>query len=159
MCPGRVRFDQRAQFPDIEEQLYKEFRELRCKGVKVKGWWFKTRAKEILQSTHPDAGFKYSEGWFCRFKNRYKISFRRPTNTAQKEEAIQQFHCQIREMKIGSDETDGPIEERFGLHQTWTKLLFPFHLPVDQLMIQQTLQQSGFVVRLLDLTNGNVWFN
>ena len=85
----------------------------------MKAWWFKTRAKEILQSAHPDAGFKYSEGWFCRFKNRYKISFRKPTNTAQKapsqkEGAIQQFH---REMQIGSDETDGPIEERFGLHQ------------------------------------------
>lgn len=66
------------------EQLHKEFRELRRKGVKVKGWWFKVHAKSILESTNPDVTFKYSEGWFTGFKNRYKISFRRPTNTAQK---------------------------------------------------------------------------
>ncbi len=106
----------------MEEQLHKEFRELRRKGAKVKVWWFKTRAKQILESTHPGNDFKFSQGWFSRFKNRYKISFRRPTNTAQKppsekEEAIQQFHCQIRKLQIPSDESDGPREERFGLHQ------------------------------------------
>ena len=105
----------------MEEQLHKEFRELRRKGIKVKGWWFKARAKRILESAHPDAGFKYSEGWFTRFKKRYKISFRRPTNTAQraptdKEGAIQEFHRQIRELQINGD-GDGPKEDRFRLDQ------------------------------------------
>ena len=105
----------------MEEQLHKEFRELRRKGVKVKAWWFKARAKKILES-HPNAcTFKYSDGWFTRFKCRYNISFRKPTNTAQrapseKEETIQEFHRQIREVQLGG-ESDGPQEERFGLHQ------------------------------------------
>ena len=120
-CFRRVKFDRRSQFPAMEEQLHKEFRELRRKGVKVKAWWFKARAKKILES-HPNAcTFKYSDGWFTRFKCRYNISFRKPTNTAQrapseKEETIQEFHRQIREVQLGG-ESDGPQEERFGLHQ------------------------------------------
>ena len=116
-----MKFDRRAEFPTMEEQLHKEFRELRRKGFKVKGWWFKARVKQILESTHPATTFKYSEGWFTRFKDRYKISFRRPTNTAQKppdekEEAIQKFHRQIRVVQ-SAGEGDGPQEERFKLHQ------------------------------------------
>ena len=84
-------------------------------------WWFKTRAKQILQSEHPNTTFKSSDGWFSRFKNRYKISLRRPTNTAQtqpeeKKDLIQEFHKKIRKVQISSV-GDGPQEERFQLHQ------------------------------------------
>ena len=119
----RVKFERNAEFPAMEEQLHKEFRELRRRGIKVKGWWFKTRAKQILESANPNNTFKFSQGWFARFKNRYKISLRRPTNTAQKqpsekEASIQEFHRQIREAQMsGMGHGDGPQEERFQLHQ------------------------------------------
>lgn len=116
-----MKFERSAEFPAMEEQLHKEFRELRQRGIKVKGWWFKSRAKQILESSDPTNSFKYSEGWFSRFKSRYRISLRRPTNTAQrqpdeKEEALQEFHRQIRECQL-SESGDGPQEERFQLHQ------------------------------------------
>ena len=91
------------------------------KGLKVKVWWFKARAKAILSTTHPNNTFKYSEGWFTRFKKRYKISLRRPTNKAQKhpetkEDDIQKFHKTIRKVQISSV-GDGQKEEKFQLCQ------------------------------------------
>ena len=87
----------------------------------MKGWWFKACAKEILDCSHPDHTFKYSQGWFTRFKSQYRISFRRNVSTAQsppsdKEVAIQEFHQQIRDIKL-REEGDGPQEERFNLSQ------------------------------------------
>ena len=119
----RVKFKRSSDYPDMEECLHKEFRELRRKGLKVKAWWFKSRAKKILESTDPNKAesFKFSDGWFTRFKSRYKISLRRPTNTAQrepseKEAAIQEFHRQIRQHQF-PESGDGPQEEKFQLHQ------------------------------------------
>ena len=117
----RVMFDRQAKFPEMEEKLHKEVRELRRKGIKVKGWWFKARAKQILDSTNPDHNFKYSLGWFTRFKKRYRINLRISSNTAQnppsdKEAAIQEFHRQIREAQLPG-EGDGPKEEKFRLSQ------------------------------------------
>ena len=151
----------------MEESLHKEFLELRRKGVKVKGWWFKTRAKAILESTTPSATFKFSEGWFTRFKKRYHVSFRRPTNTAQKapsekEEAIQNFHQEIRAIQL-PDGGDGPQEERFRLHQIasmdQTPLPFSLILLVVKLTIQPILLLCGFVVGRLGLTSGSALHN
>ena len=55
----RVGFDWSAKFLELEEKLHSEFQELRRKGIKVKGWWFKARAKEIFilitpSNTHKD---------------------------------------------------------------------------------------------------------
>ena len=161
-CFRRVKFDRRSQFPAMKEQLHIEFRELRRKGVKVKAWWFKARAKKILES-HPNAcTFKYSDGWFTRFKCRYNISFRKPTNTAQrapseKEETIQEFHRQIREVQFDG-ESDGPQEERFKL-LTWIRLPSLFRLLVAQLTKQPTHPQCGSVVEHLDSTRDNAWHN
>ena len=96
----------------MEEQLHTEFRELRRRGVRVKGWWFLTRGKQLLPEN--DSGFKFSKGWFNHFKRRYKISLRRPTNTAQKqptdkEEAIRK--------QQPSEDSDGQMEDRFKLSQ------------------------------------------
>ncbi len=46
-----MKFDRRAEFPEMEQKLHSEFREL---GLKVKVWWFKSRAKQILSSSHPN---------------------------------------------------------------------------------------------------------
>ena len=93
-----VKFDRTALFPGMEDTSYEEYRSLRQRGVKVKGWWFKTRAKQLLQDTREEESqFKFSNAWFSGFKRRYKIRLRRPTNKAQhiptdKRELIQNFH-------------------------------------------------------------------
>ena len=91
------------------------------RGITVKGWWLKARAKEILDCSHPDHTFKYSQGWFTRLMKRYRISFRRSTNTAQsppsdKEAAFQEFHQQIRDIQLPG-EGDSLQKERFNLSQ------------------------------------------
>ena len=57
-----VQFDRTSHYPDVENSLCNEYRKLRRKGLKVKGWWFKTRAKQILCKKHPDAEFNFSMG-------------------------------------------------------------------------------------------------
>ena len=39
-----------AKYPAMEEKLVSEYRELRKKGIKVKGWWFKLRSKQLLET-------------------------------------------------------------------------------------------------------------
>ena len=68
----------------MEERLFQEFKEMREKGLKVKYYWFATRAKQFMDELHPEVNFKCSSGWFDRFKARNKISLRRTTNVAQK---------------------------------------------------------------------------
>ena len=77
-----VKHSKGATYPQTEKALFREFQELRKKGLKVKGYWFKIRAKQILSELQPEAHFVCSDGWFDRFKARHKISLRRPTNTA-----------------------------------------------------------------------------
>ena len=95
----RVQFRRSMEHPDVEEILYKEYKELRRRGLKVKGWWFKTRGEQLLQSMSPHPGeFKFSESGF---KRRFKLSLRRPTHRAQvvpssKVELVRSFHRTIR---------------------------------------------------------------
>ena len=84
-----VKFEWRAQHPEME-RLHREYKELRKKGVKVKGWWFRLRARQILSELQPEANFCYSDTWFAGFK-RYRLSMR----PADKCSAIQHFHCSI----------------------------------------------------------------
>ena len=104
----RVNFNRKPNHPQMEKQLYESYKELRKKGLKVKRWWFRLKAKAILKELEPEATFKFSDDWFTRFKRRHKISLRRATNTCQKEpddkrSTIQHFHRSIREKaKAGS---------------------------------------------------------
>ena len=97
-----VDFARSALHPEMEERLYAEYKELRKKGLKVKGWWFRTSTKQILSEIGPEAApFSSSDGWFSRFKSRHRISKRRATNCCQREPddkrgAIQNFHRSIR---------------------------------------------------------------
>ena len=90
-------FIRSAQFPLMEEQLHAEFQQLRRRGIKIKGWWFKKRAKQIFNEQYPGQTFYFSDGWFAGFKKRYKISLRHANNSCQKppeskKEAIRHFH-------------------------------------------------------------------
>ena len=59
-----TKHDRRAKYPDVEERLYREYRDLRRKGLKVKGWWFRTKAKQIFEELYPDETFQFSNSWF-----------------------------------------------------------------------------------------------
>ena len=129
------------------------------KGLKVKVWWFKARAKAILSTTHPNNTFKYSEGWFTRFKKRYKISLRRPTNKAQKhpetkEDDIQKFHKTIRKVQISS-EGDGR-SFNFARLLIWTRHLSHLVLQVAPRMTPPMFPQFGSEVLGQDLISANV---
>uniref|UniRef100_A0A1X7TTA4 DDE-1 domain-containing protein n=1 Tax=Amphimedon queenslandica TaxID=400682 RepID=A0A1X7TTA4_AMPQE len=50
----RIMFERQAEHPGMEQKLYKEYKELRKKGLKVKRWWFMLRAKAILEDFKPD---------------------------------------------------------------------------------------------------------
>ena len=110
----RVQFARRPKYAEMEEKLYESYKELRKKGLKMKKWWFILKAKEILKELEPgsEETFRFSDDWFSGFKKRHKISFRRPTNTCQKEpedkrSIIQQFHRSIRE-KAKKGKSVGP---------------------------------------------------
>ena len=99
----RVKFSRKCRFPELEEALYDEYKKLCKQGIKVKGFWFKTRAKQLLEKMEPGTNFKFSNAWFTGFKSRHRISLRRVTNVSQrppsdKREAIQLFHHSIRRL-------------------------------------------------------------
>ena len=104
----------------MEAALLEEFKEMRRKGLKVKGYWLKLRAKQLLSQMEPENNFKFSSGWFD--KARKNISLRRATNTDQKPATdklshIRQFHNTIRREAKPSDEAPSFDEGRFKLHQ------------------------------------------
>lgn len=101
----------RAFWPDVEEKLVEEFKELRQKGLKVKHYWFRTRAHQLMTELHPGVDFRFSAGWFDRFKARNDISYRRATNVAQQkpadhEEKVRNFHLEIRRVAASAGATD-----------------------------------------------------
>ena len=123
-CSRHCKHTRLCDNPRMETALYKEFWELRKKGLKVKGFWFKTRARQLLTKLDPEAAAKFqcSDDWFRRFKDRHSISLRRSTNTAQKpasdkREAVQQFHRTIREVSKVVGESDSHDVGRYKLSQ------------------------------------------
>ena len=55
----RVMFIRSAQLPLMEEQLHAEFQQLRGRGIKIKGWWFKNKAKQIFNKQYPGQNFSF----------------------------------------------------------------------------------------------------
>ena len=110
----------KAAFPEMEAELYQEYKSLRKRGLKVKGFWFKTTGKQLLEQLDPEASFLFSDGWFDGFKQRHRISFRRPTNVSQrpandKESAVRTFYKNICQATLQGEQT-GKVGT-FGLHQ------------------------------------------
>ena len=104
-------------------------------GAKGEGYWFKLRAKQLFSQMEPENKFKFSSGWFDRFKTRNNISFRRTTNIAQKPATdklslVRQFHTSIRREAKPSDEAPSFGVGQFKLHQIanmdQTRLPFTF---------------------------------
>ena len=112
--------------PEMEAAILEEFKEMRRKGLKVKRYWFKFRARQLLAELEPDNNFKFSNGWFDRFKARNNISLRRATNTAQKPATdklslIRNFHSTIRREAKPSNGENVFNVGRFKLHQVANK--------------------------------------
>ena len=68
----------------MEEKLYQELCDLRKKGVKVKEWWFRQKAKKILRELQPDNAFKFSDRWFYSFSKSLSYIVAKTLHTAQK---------------------------------------------------------------------------
>ena len=79
-----VQHSRQGRYPDMEVRLHEEYKELRAKGLKVKGYWFKVRARQLMEEICPGKPFAFSDGWFAAFKERYSISFRQVTNQCQR---------------------------------------------------------------------------
>jgi len=99
----RVGGGPKAWYPEMEAALHAKFRQLRDKGVKITGRWFRLEAENLFKEIYPDtpSTFKFSDNWFNGFKKRYRISFRVVTNKAQnvpadKVDKIRSFHHFIR---------------------------------------------------------------
>ena len=121
-------------WPDVEEKLHAEFAELRAKGLKIKHYWFHTRAMQLMSELHPDVDFKFSPGWFDRFKVRNRISYRRSTNVAQTkpadmEDKVRAFHLEIRRVSAstGSEEPLGKFQLSTVANVDQTPLPFTFN--------------------------------
>ena len=103
-----VEFYRTSQYSAMEVILCKEYWSFRERGIKIKGWWFKARAKQLLEAAHMNSQFKIFNAWFHWFKCHYKISLWCPTNKAQripkdKRELIRNFHWKIcQEAAVGS---------------------------------------------------------
>ncbi|KAF3924499.1 hypothetical protein ABW20_dc0105467 [Dactylellina cionopaga] len=78
---------------------------MRAKGLPIKRSWFVITARniysELYPNIEPDNRFKFSRGWFNRFKYRRRISLRAITNQAQEipenhRALIELFHDFIR---------------------------------------------------------------
>ena len=96
----------RAFWPDMEEKLVEEFKQLRQKGLKVKHYWFKTRARQLMRKMHPGDDFRFSPGWFDRFKARNDLSYRLATNVEIK---IRSFHQEIRRVAASEAAETGQL--------------------------------------------------
>ena len=91
------------------------------------------KAKEILEELEPDSGFAFSDGWFKGFKDRFRLSVRRATNTCQKQpedkrSVIQMFHRTIRRL-AKEGQASGPLgqwTERNIANMDQTPLPFTF---------------------------------
>ena len=158
----RVGFDWSAKFLELEEKLHSEFWELCRKGIKVKGWWFKARAKEIFilitpSNTHKDGS----------------PDSKSDTNSALEEALTQhKLHLVIKRLpsksSISRYETFNFLKKEMVLRKkdltsakflTSIKLHSHFLLLMAQRMKQQMLQQSGFVVEGLDSRNDNALYS
>ena len=46
----KSKHERRADYPEMEEELHREYRQLRTRGLKVKGWWFRKRGNRFLRT-------------------------------------------------------------------------------------------------------------
>jgi hypothetical protein len=76
-------------FPDMERELYAEYKKRRARGRRCSSRWFRSSAKSKVHRLHitgvpkPRASalrFRASKGWFFRFCGRWKLVYRKVSN-------------------------------------------------------------------------------
>jgi len=75
----------KGKWPEIEEELYASYRVRRDEGKAVRRAWFRRKAEKCFHSSYPQSAttFTFTNGWFCGFLSRYRITLRFPTNISQ----------------------------------------------------------------------------
>lgn len=66
----------KAEYVDLEKQLYKWFLDQRERNCPISGPILKAKAKTLFEQIYPDRtpnDFRASQGWFSKFKRRYGI--------------------------------------------------------------------------------------
>ena len=84
-----------CQEPELEKSLLELFKEARLAGRKINKRWFIRQGRKLYGEMYPHrvikvtdkmteySGFKFSDGWFDRFKRRTHVAVRTPTKKAQ----------------------------------------------------------------------------
>lgn len=67
---------------DVEQALAEWFTEKRARNVAISGPVLKEKAEEIAEN-FGNANFKATNGWFCRWKNRSQVSFKKIVGEAK----------------------------------------------------------------------------
>ena len=67
-----VPFGRTAEYPDVEEMLYEEYRRLRQCGLTVMGWWFRMRGQQLLKSMSPGSNLNFQTCGLMNSKNAAK---------------------------------------------------------------------------------------
>lgn len=87
-----------CQWPELESQLYCLFLDPREQGQAVRTGWFRLHSYTIFRELYPIASgntstiFQFSNGWFCGFIGRYRISLRCITKKTQ---GVPEDYCQL----------------------------------------------------------------
>ena len=161
---NKYRMCQDPQWPDVEEKLVAEFTELQAKGLKVKHYWFHTRAVQLMSELHQDVDFKFLPGWFDRFKARNKLSYRRSTNVAQNkpadmEDKIRAFHLEIRVLQHRKIQVNPWARSSCPLSSMWIRHHSLSLSIVGRATTKREARQFGIMVQPLVLTSANALFN
>ncbi|RPA95695.1 hypothetical protein L873DRAFT_1296168 [Choiromyces venosus 120613-1] len=72
-------------WPEMEKELFQQFRERRALGRPVRWGWFKRVSKDLFKKHYPARNpeeFRFSNGWFRGYLNWHQISLRFATNKA-----------------------------------------------------------------------------
>jgi hypothetical protein len=72
-------------FPDVEEEVYKWFVDLRSNDIVVTSLGLKNKMANIMRISHPEEEivWKSSYGWLRNFMKRFDLSFRRITKSGR----------------------------------------------------------------------------
>ena len=87
-------------YPELEKKLFAEFIERRKEGNLVKRLWFTTRAKQLARSEYNIDNFQVSNGWFCRFRKRFNISY------SAKSHVVQSVPVELKEEELSMENSE-----------------------------------------------------
>lgn len=85
-------------WPDMEKELYRQYRDAKEKGMIMELSWFKEKSKELMTMMHPDVDFKSTSTWLNSFKQR--------TFTTTARQQTQSTHDALQDLPQAKEESD-----------------------------------------------------